>query len=1327
MTQDDSTPEAPAAALPGRNRWLRALIPVFLLGAAGVLALLGMAATQAGLSAVARLVTTLTSGAVAIERAEGSLIGPLRIAELRISAPTLNVQAQDLVFDWQPRLLLHGMTAVSTLRAATLRVTLLPAPEPATAAALPQSLTIPLAVDIERIEVGRLVVERRGLPSGGKAAEVTPVTELSDVAARFGSDGRRHRLSRLLFGSPIGKLEAEAELDGERPFPLDAQVSLSGAADGNEYRVTAHANGNLEAFALDAVVDALDLKGQARIDVTPFAAVPLKRARIEAGEADPAALRPGLPRAALTLRADLQPREAAPAPHEGWGVAGPIEISNRTPGPIDRGLLPVRALKARAIWSAGKLELNEIDLAASGKGSARGAATYAGGRVELALDVRELNLVELVASLKPTRLSGKLRATISDAEQTLAADLRDPRFALVAEVKRRGEVIEIATARLTAGEAHLDASARVSLAGKQSFEVRARLVRFDPSLYAAVPRSRLSAEFDARGTFKPQPDADLRFALGESVVGGQALAGRGRLRLAPGRISESDIALDLAGNRLEVQGAFGRARDVLNLRLDAPKLDAIAAATPWTFSGQVRVEASLSGALDEPSGRVALSASELMAQGGLSLARLQANGELQDGLNGRFELRAELAGLRLKPQENVTVKSGQLEAEGTRGDHALRVRAAFAGNEEFVAQAQGALGQQMQWSGMLKTLALRGATPFAFSLVAPATLQASAQRIALGKAELRGTQARVRLAETLWSTQRIITRGDISNLTLGAAVREDGELTLRGDGLRLGGEWDVRLAEHVDGSVRVFRESGDFVIRGDAPVAFGLHEFELRANAVQDRLAASINLRGTQIGEVTGSATALARRTDGGWGMVRDAPLAASLRVSVPSLAWVGAIIDPNLQTAGSFEAEFSVTGTPGNPQSQGVISGHALAITLADEGLRLGEGILRADFGGDRLRLTELSFKSAARTRPREDRIDYAALAREPGQVRASGEMSLSSGEGEYRVKAERLLVLQRPDRWLMLSGDGTLATSWETLSLKARLAADAGYWELAKAGAPQLGDDVVVLGRQERGSARRVKMDLDVVADLGRQFYLSGQGLDTRLTGSVRLRGEGRDALRATGSIRTRGGTYDAYGQDLSIERGIVNFQGPIENPGLNILALRKNLPVEAGVSITGTALKPRVRLVSEPNVPDSEKLSWIVLGRAPDQVGGGDSRLLIGAANAILGGQSGGISRQLQRGLGLDEISVGTGDLSGRTSAAPLRTVAGSATPTGASTLNTQILTVGKRLSAAAYLSYEQSLSGANNVVKLTYNLTRRLSVIGRAGTVNAIDLFYTFSFN
>ena len=58
--------------------------------------------------------------------------------------------------------------------------------------------------------------------------------------------------------------------------------------------------------------------------------------------------------------------------------------------------------------------------------------------------------------------------------------------------------------------------------------------------------------------------------------------------------------------------------------------------------------------------------------------------------------------------------------------------------------------------------------------------------------------------------------------------------------------------------------------------------------------------------------------------------------------------------------------------------------------------------------------------------------------------------------------------------------------------------------------------------------------------------------------------------------------------------------------------------------------------------------------------------------------------------------------------------------------QVLSVGKRLSPELFLSFEQSLGGAETLVKLSYQLSRRLSVVARGGTDTSLDLHYGFSF-
>src|SRR4029450_10747935 len=114
------------------------------------------------------------------------------------------------------------------------------------------------------------------------------------------------------------------------------------------------------------------------------------------------------------------------------------------------------------------------------------------------------------------------------------------------------------------------------------------------------------------------------------------------------------------------------------------------------------------------------------------------------------------------------------------------------------------------------------------------------------------------------------------------------------------------------------------------------------------------------------------------------------------------------------------------------------------------------------------------------------------------------------------------------------------------------------------------------------------------------AGPAAEAVLRGDIGV-ASGPSGFTGKGSIRTVNGTYFAYGQRLVIDPGRLVFDGPLDNPGLDIVALRKNLAVEAGVAVTGTVKVPIVQLTSRPQVPDADKLAWLVLGHSLDRAGG------------------------------------------------------------------------------------------------------------------------------
>lgn len=1279
----------PASRLP-TGKAVRALLvtgtaAALLAGAAGWLLNSG-----AGLRWAVSTLETASAGAVLIDGAEGRLTGPLRIAALDLAFGGKRLAARDLSIDWRPLALLAGRLELARVAAGSVDLLLPPDPAPL---ARPDDLRLPLAVRVDALEVD--VLRTRAAPD---AAATTAARRLS---ARLDSDGRRHRLHALSASLEAGELGMAGELDGAAPFALQASATLAGNGE-PALRLAATAGGTLENIDLQLTSrsEALPARGEARL--TPFAAFPLAALRLTASDLDPRAFSAAAPRARLTLSADLQ--------STGQGaLAGPLTVGNAAPAPLDRDGLPLVALATRLTLARDALRCDDLQATLAGGATLGGHADLhwneaGGGLPQGSADLvaRKLDPAALHTALRPARLDGRLRLTGDGDAQHAVLALRDGALRIDAQLTQRARRLTLDSVRLTRGAAELAGSGTLALDAPHAYRFAGELRRFDLAAFVEAPSSNINASLETSGRLAPQPAGSLRFAIGEdSRFAAQPLAGQGQLEFVGTRRASGSIRLRLADSRLDLEGGLGGARDVLHLALKAPTL----ARHGFGLAGALDLRATLAGTPARPELTLHARARALALPGGHRLASLDAEGSLQgddialtltaddyrqDGMQRLSRLRVALAGLRQK--------------------HRLLAEARLAGADALRLVASGGLREDARnwrdsaWRGTLDELVADGALPFA--LQAPASLTLERRRVTLGAATVALADGRVQLAESEWTPERWRSRGSFAGL----ALRPGGLGVGGGESvLRLAGDWSLSGTDRLEGRLSLRRESGDWTLPGYLPRALGLQELRLDAHSEGQQVVAELRARGSRIGNwQVRAALPLARDSGGrgaGWRILPTAPLSGSVRVVVPDLSWVGPAIDSNLTSGGRLEVDGELVGTLQAPRTRGHLRGGNLAVALLDQNVALQQGTLDARFDQEQLRIERLEFQAPHAPPARAARQAGLSATQAPGRLSASGTFDLARRSGRIEAEIARLPLAQRPERWIVASGKGSASFAGDLLTLAARIVADAGFLAQSAAAHPQLSDDVRIVGRA--APARRgPRVDSEIAFDLGERFHLRADGLEARLSGVVRLRGEPGRPLRASGAIATHDGIFEAYGQRLSVERGIVNFQGALDNPGLNVLAVRKGLAVEAGVAVSGTVQRPVVRLVSTPAVPDPEKLSWIVLGRVPD-AGGTDASLLLTAAGAILGGQGDGITGQLAQALGVDELALRQ---------------ARDGDP-----LASQILTLGKRLSARAFLSYEQGLSAAAGVMKLSYTLTPRVSVVTRAGADNALDLFYTFSFD
>jgi translocation and assembly module TamB len=492
-----------------------------------------------------------------------------------------------------------------------------------------------------------------------------------------------------------------------------------------------------------------------------------------------------------------------------------------------------------------------------------------------------------------------------------------------------------------------------------------------------------------------------------------------------------------------------------------------------------------------------------------------------------------------------------------------------------------------------------------------------------------------------------------------------------------------------------------------------------------EQMQADLKWDSAQMGQAQAKLQSQLNRTPDGWQWAEQAPLIGSVQANLPQIGAWSVLAPPGWRVQGTLDASLTVSGTRSQPQWLGRLQANQLAARSAVQGIEFSQGQMQARLQGQSLVLESLSLRGAgAQGGELEARgqVTFNANANANANTQASPSANpLRSADMALQIEAKNLRVSNRADRRLSVSGDVTARMAQGQLQLRGGLKADQALFILPEGSTPSLGDDVVVI-RPGMGALNLSALtappdpnaptgswlgvpDVRVMLDLGQDFQLQGQGLNTRLTGQVELLSNAstRGLPRLSGQVRTEGGRYKAYGQQLNIDTGVLRFSGPYDNPSLDIIALRPNLPQKVGVQISGTALLPRIRLYADSDLPDADKLAWLVLGRSAAN-GGAESAVLQQAAVALLSGNGKTLTGELASSLGLDEISLASGSRS-------------DATATGAA------VTLGKRLSKDFYLVYETSLSGAFGSLYIFYDLSRRLTLRAQAGEQSALDLIFT----
>lgn len=646
---------------------------------------------------------------------------------------------------------------------------------------------------------------------------------------------------------------------------------------------------------------------------------------------------------------------------------------------------------------------------------------------------------------------------------------------------------------------------------------------------------------------------------------------------------------------------------------------------------------------------------------------------------GEQSMSLELDGETLRQGNIDQLATAQLSVNGTLTSHTATARLQ-RDEVSLETRLQGtikALKSAPQWQGTVADTGLIHQQLGRWQQTEDTTVELSATAQSITPFCLEQTQSRLCLEGKRNSNDQVDASASISALPLalaGALLGPDftvqgslnGEATLQGSLTNPNGQYQLQT-----------RNAQIAVRTADNPQELVIEQLSVQGTLQNRRLASELTL-------VSDLASADATVEHG---LDADSSLAGQVALQISSLAPLTLFTTDLREISGQVHGDFALDGTLRQPLMNGSVrlkNGHALIPALG-------------------VAVTDLQMDVRGSPRGQLD-INGSATMGE-GTMSLTG--TLDPGEWpatvDLSLNGERLLVADRPDARVLLSPTLTLQGDLGELQLGGRLAipeAEIHPTELPEGAVTVSKDQILV--HQEGDQSSGLPLGIDVTVNLGDKVHFQGFGLDAMLGGTLQVAQQPQQPPQLNGELVIREGRYRAYGQNLAISDGQLIFQGPPDNPGLDIRAIRK-IPSESvvvGVQLSGTLQEPEASLFSEPSMEQSQAMSYLLTGR-PLEGGSKGENNQIAQALALYGLEKGsGVTEKLGDKLGVDEISVGS---DWETDDAALM--------------------LGKQLSDRLYLTYAVGLFDAVSTVMLRYTLTRQLHLEARSSTrANSLDLIW-----
>lgn len=1231
-----------------RRVWLSATLVVLVLIIVGIGLLL---TSESALQWLLPRVASWSGGKLTVTQLRGRLIGPISMTGVEYRSQVFNAHADALSLDWQPRWLLGASVHLRPVRAEHLVITLSPsatpglAPTPRTTPATPGVVRLPFRIALQDGEITSLTII--------DPAAATPIL-IDRVQFSLAAYGDSVQLDNVR----IDAGDAYAELSGRLGLTPAAQIDLTvrgtwaqagrpalsgdGQIRGDRQRLKVSANlGAPFKGQLNATLDTpyTQLRWNAVLQVDEIAAQQIN------------ATWP-----AVQLRGRL----------EGHGSASQLQAQGE--------LEMLGAVSAQGRISLALEHRPKAGVSQAGVSKSRSILTdYP---MALDLDWHTLSLPNVQhGPLRSHSGSLVIRGVPDQYNFSLNTQLDHAAWHNITLTTRgTGNTTSLqATAQATLFDGSLDASGAWRWSKKPDWRVKLRAKNIDPARYANNWPGRLSLAADLHGDYQHLRLDDATIA---GTLRGQPLQLNTRLAIDRQRYTLEHLTAHLGSASASVSGS---ATDGYTLTWDikAPDLSQLLP----DARGGLSTRGNLAGPRGAPRINASIDGEGLALRGyGAKHLALQLDLDMQDKQDSSTHL--ELSGF-VAPQGDL--KSMTLQAKGRLHEHVIDL-ALDAGGTRAMASLHGSFSKKV-WTGMLTDGELRSDAAGAWRLERPAALVVGANDVGMAQGCLRQEPGRV-CAQGAWrrsvgwdgtASARYFPLSLIQPLFLqdiGLTGKLDADVVARAPNAGMpSATAELRFSP---GSVR-YPASGEPQVQVDYDTASA----QLRAadGRAQSRLSLRLKNQGTLDANLAFPLT------------LPDAPpppdvsLQGDINAAFHDLSPLALFFPQFYQTRGTLDASWQVRGTLERPRLSGQLTLNDGSADIPRLGIHLRETRVSLSGDGSDVLSVKGRMLSGKGTLDLDGNIDLRADAAWSAAVHLSG---------------SHFELANTPEIFLLATPDLTLDARPHTLRLDGKINIPEGRIapkDLARA--TLASSDVVIVGADTTASAARWKIYSRVQLNLGEKIHFSGFNFKGDITGNIIAADEPDRPTTALGELHVVQGLYSIYRQDLNIERGRLIFaSGPIDDPGLDMRAVRRTGDVLAGVQARGTLKSPELTLFSEPSMSDTDTLSYLMLGRPADQAGRADGELLYQAATSL--GAAGGelLAKKIGNIFGLQDVSIKTG-----------------------TTPQDTALVIGTYLSPRLYINYGIGLLEPVNTFRMRYKLNKNWQFQSETGVHSGADILYT----